>query len=164
MAFEETPCAKCQLTETSEHTIEFDEGIESKSLQAESDRLQRAAKGIGFSFDMEDTDEGMVPLSVMKEIVFQLLCMTPENRDVLCWRFAGIPYRDIAILQGVTVSAVEKRHWKTLKRWPALRAMFTEKAAKHGSRKSVVKSQKLVPRVNGRKRKGIRVAFEKKND
>ena len=64
-----------------------------------------------------------------------------------------MPYRDIAVLQGVTVAAVEKRHWKAMKKWPALRAMFAMKVAKHGKRKSVGSGQNTVDRKDNSKGK-----------
>ena len=149
-AFSETPCAKCQLNENSDLTMEF-------HVEMENRRAQDSG--------LEDMDV-MLPISVMKEIVFMLLSMTPENRDVLCWRF-GIPYRDIAVLQGVTVAAVEKRHWKVMKKWPALRAMFAAKVAKHTRRKSVGSGPMTVDRKENSgsrmKHKGRQMNREERN-
>jgi len=148
VAYSNTPCAKCQLNENSDLTMEFHVEMADAANCAPQTNDNRP-----------HTEEETLPISVMKEIVFRLLSMTPENRDVLCWRFAGIPYRDIAVLQGVTVAAVEKRHWKAMKKWPALRAMFATKVAKHGQRRSVDKKP-----VGGKEKiNGKRVAFEKRN-
>jgi len=151
VAYSNTPCAKCQLNENSDLTMEYVQDMES--------RIQNPEFRNG-------EEEAQLPISVMKEIVFRLLSMTPENRDAVCWRFAGMSYQDIAVLQGVTVAAVEKRHWKAMKKWPALRAMFATKVAKHGRRKSVGSGQKTVDTEferNANKTTGKRVAFEKRN-
>lgn len=80
-------------------------------------------------------EEDRLPVSVLSEVVFQLLNLPSEMRVVVCMRFSGMPYRDIALLQGVTMSAVEVRHSRAMKRWPALNALFSEKAAKQVRRK-----------------------------
>lgn len=147
MAYSDTPCAKCQLNENSDLTMEFH--VEMGDARTQDSGLE----------DMEV----MLPISVMKEIVFRLLSMTPETRDVLCWRFAGMPYRDIAVLQGVTIAAVEKRHWKAMKKWPALRAMFAMKLAKHTRRKPASMRQNSESRMNAKNPKGRRMDCEKRN-
>jgi len=145
VAYEETPCAKCELNEYSDRTIEFDSERENQSAAdskqvAEPVDIRAWAQDCIYA-DGDGQEEEQLPLSLMNELVFRLLSMPPDTRDVLCWRFAGIPYRDIAVLQGVTVSAIEKRHWKAMKKWPALRAMFATKLAKHGRRKPASKNQ-----------------------
>jgi DNA-directed RNA polymerase specialized sigma24 family protein len=118
MDFAATPCAKCQLKENSEFTMEFQERKEQKmesKLVSEPDAL--------------------LPISVMGEAIVQLLDLKPEVRDVVCWRFAGMDYHDIAVLQGVTTAAVELRHSRALHRYPALTALFVNKARKQGRRK-----------------------------
>ena len=154
VAYDETPCAKCELNEFSDRTIEFDQERENQSASASgtsafgstADKTAdmassfQSAEYFGEASEGEQEEE-QLPLSLMNELVFRLLSMPPDTRDVLCWRFAGIPYRDIAVLQGVTVSAIEKRHWKAMKKWPALRAMFATKLAKHGRRKPASKNQ-----------------------
>lgn len=135
MEFEATPCAKCQLVENSDYTLEYDSGRESRSQNSES--------GIDPS---QKTGELLLPISVMSEVVTELLTMPPEIRDVVCWRYAGMPYRDIAALQGITMAAVEMRHWRAMKKWPALNALFVEKAAKQVRRKTVGSRQCSVGR------------------
>ena len=154
-AFDETPCAKCELMENSDRTMEFDQ---ERAGKGSAFRVQESAFRMGNDRPQTSdirhlTEEEQLPLSLMNEVVFRLLSMTPETRDVLCWRFAGMPYRDIAVLQGVTVAAVEKRHWKAMKKWPALRAMFAMKVAKHGKRKSVGSGQNTVDRKDNSKGK-----------
>jgi len=132
VAFEQTPCASCELVENSGFTIAFDE----ERADKESTAGGVGAQGAGMAKDER------VPLSVMSEAVAQLLTMPPAVRDVVCWRFAGMKYGDIARVQGVTVGAVENRQRRAMQKWPALRALFAEKAAKQKRRKkSVVRRQ-----------------------
>lgn len=161
VAYSNTPCAKCHLNENSDLTMEFHVEMGDARTQ-DSGLREELASASASTADMEE----LLPVSVMSEVVFRLLSMTPETRDAVCWRFAGMSYQDIAILQGVTVAAVEKRHWKAMKKWPALRAMFATKVAKHGRRKSVGSGQKTVDTEferNANKTTGKRVAFEKRN-
>lgn len=141
-AFSETPCAKCELNEYSDRTIEFDQERENPTAVDSKPVDIRAWAEDCIYADGGGQEEEQLPLSLMNELVFRLLSMPPDTRDVLCWRFAGIPYRDIAVLQGVTVAAVEKRHWKAMKKWPALRAMFATKVAKQSRRKQGSRNQK----------------------
>jgi len=177
VAYGETPCAKCHLNENSDLTMEYVQDMEARIqnppsyAEATAGMVARMGNdGLQTSDLRLQADEEVLPVSVMSEVVFRLLSMTPETRDAVCWRFAGMSYQDIAILQGVTVAAVEKRHWKAMKKWPALRAMFATKVAKHGRRKSVGSGQKTVDRKedseferNANKTTGKRVAFEKRN-
>ena len=66
----------------------------------------------------------------------EFLRLPQEIRDVVCWRFAGMSFRDIAVLQGITVAGDEVRLCRAMKKWPALTALFGEKAAKQSRRKN----------------------------
>jgi DNA-directed RNA polymerase specialized sigma24 family protein len=83
-----------------------------------------------------EEEEPRLPLSVMSEAVARLMALAPKTRDVVCWRFAGMRYREIARRMGVTVAAAELRHRRALVQWPALRELFAEKAAKQSRRKT----------------------------
>ena len=131
VAFDKTPCAACELVEKPSYAIAFDESREENEAMVTG----------GWSLASEKKDD-WVPLSVMSEAVSQFLTMPPAVRDVVCWRFAGMKYGDIARVQGVTVGAVENRQRRAMQKWPALRALFAEKAAKQKRRKkSVVRRQ-----------------------
>lgn len=123
MNFEDTPCAKCQLKENSAFTLEFDAGRESKGQKSDSSMPEA---------------ETLVPMSVLNEVVERLLILPPVLRDVVCWRYAGFKYRDIAVLQNVTMAAAEARHRRAMKGWPELKAMFQEKLVKQTKRKKSV--------------------------
>ena len=133
MDFEDTPCAKCQLKENSAFTLEFDAGRESRSQNPPS--FAEATEGMESRISEKDA---LVPMSVLNEVVERLLILPPVLRDVVCWRFAGMKYRDIAVLQNVTMAAVEARHRRAMKGWPELKAMFQEKLVKQSKRKKSV--------------------------
>lgn len=141
MPFSETPCAKCELKENSEYTMEYDAERGEWTLDSGLSSQRAVCSG-----QMAEQEEERLPISVMTEVVVELLNLKPEIRDIVCWRFAGMPYRDIAALQGITVAAAEIRHWRAMKKWPALRALFAAKAAKQARRKSVGSRQFSVGR------------------
>ncbi len=125
MAFEETPCGRCELRERSAFTLEFDE--------------ERAAAvptvgEVPFPEEFE-MEEAVLPVSVMSEAIANLMALSSTTRDVVCWRFAGMRYREIARRLGVTVAGAELRHRRALNKWTALRALFTEKSEKQRRRK-----------------------------
>ena len=140
VAFEDTPCAVCKLKEHSGRTIEFDpdrekrpEGVKPKEyldLSLDAGGRPDSAQGDG-----GEPGEARLPISVMREAVATLLSLPPEVRDVVCWRYAGMKYPDIALTQDVTTAAVEVRHKRAMRRHPVLRALFPEKAAKQLRRK-----------------------------
>jgi DNA-directed RNA polymerase specialized sigma24 family protein len=121
--FEETPCFKCELKENSDYTLEY--------IQDREFRNQSAVCS-----EQITENEEFLPVSVMREAMVEFLRLPPEIRDVVCWRFAGMSFRDIAVLQGITVAGAEVRLWRAMKKWPALAALFTEKAAKQSRRKN----------------------------
>ena len=128
--WEETPCAGCDVMTGVGFAIEFDE--------------QRGTKGEPpMNTDTHGSgEEERLPVSVMQEIVVGLLKLTPELRDVVAWRYAGIKYGDIALVQGVTQACVEKRHRRAMELWPALRALFPRKTGKQLMRKPHRKREK----------------------
>jgi DNA-directed RNA polymerase specialized sigma24 family protein len=124
------------LVESSEYTIAFDEGRADALRDRTAQSLAGAKTYEDFLYPDDSPEaEERLPLSVMSEAIAQLLAMPPRVRDVVCWRFAGMKYREIAQAQGATLRAVEVRHRRAMKKWPALRAMFAEKSAKQKRRK-----------------------------
>ncbi len=57
-------------------------------------------------------------------------------RDIVAWRYQGIPYKEIGRRQGTSTQLAEMRHKRALRDWPALEALFPEKIAKQSRRKS----------------------------
>jgi len=144
--YDKTPCAKCELKENSDYTLEYDQNKESRIQNPPSFAETTAGMESRMGNTGPQTDEELLPISIMSEVVVELLNMKPEIRDVVCWRFNGMSYRDIAALQGITMAGAELRHWKAMQKWPALRALFATKFARHGRRKPVSSGQMTVGR------------------
>lgn len=142
VAFEQTPCSKCTLRDGLTYVVPFNEeygggidddaGAEARPSPVIKD--EGCAGDVPFPEEYEE-DELLVPMSVMNEIVSRLLEMAPATRDVVCWRFMGMPYADIARTLGTTVATVELRHKRALAEWPALRVLFSAKVMKRRRRK-----------------------------
>lgn len=149
VAFDETPCAKCELKESSERTMEYIADMESR---IQNPVVRTGNAGPQTSDFWPQTEEERLPLSVMNELVVRLMSMSPESRDVVCWRFSGMSFREIAAAQGITVAGAEVRLWRAMEKWPELRVLFATKLARHGRRKPVAR------RRNSESR---RMAFDK---
>ena len=125
--FEETPCAKCTLSENGVYFVTLDEA-----------RLAKTAAPVAEPSFFDDEPEGdeRLPITVLRSVVELLLSMPPELRDVVCWRFAGVTYAVIADRQGVSLNTVEKRHRLAMHRWPVLCTLFADKETKRKRRQS----------------------------
>jgi hypothetical protein len=128
VAFEKTPCAACELVEKSAFTMEFDED------RAPEPGARCPAGGGEDNQGEERMGEDRVPISVMSEAVAELLSMPRMVRDIVCWRYAGMKYREIAMVFGVTAKAIERRQQRAMETWPALKALFVWKSAKQRRR------------------------------
>ena len=126
LVWEKTPCARCELEEKAMFCIEYDE-----------DRLTAAEEGKPVASQVEEQDDAelLLPVSILTEVVNGLLSLSPEQRDVVCMRHAGMRYKEIAEKQGVTTAAAEVRHTRALKKWPALQAFFSGKSRKQTTRR-----------------------------
>jgi hypothetical protein len=125
--FEETPCAKCTLSENGVFFVALDEA-----------RLAKTAAPVAETSFFDDEPEGdeRLPITVLRSVVALLLSMPPELRNVVCWRFAGATYEEIAAWQGVSAAAVEKRQRLAMLRWPVLSTLFSDKETKRKRRQS----------------------------
>ena len=72
----------------------------------------------------------------MASCIQGLLTLDPILRDIVAWRYQGIPYKEIARRQGTSTQLAEMRHKRALRTWPALESLFPEKIAKQSRRKS----------------------------
>ncbi len=122
-AWEDVPCAGCDAIRETGRSLEFEEW-----------RKTAAAVDMGDGM----ADEELLPVSVMQEVMVGFLSLSPELRDVVAWRYAGMKYDDIAKVQGVTMACAEKRHRRAMELWPTLRALFPEKSAKQERRRTGV--------------------------
>ncbi len=119
MDWEQTPCSTCDVMRGADYPFPYDEN-------------QSAAVA---STPVEEPAEDHLPVTVLRELVFALLRLRPEVRDVVAWRYAGMRYDDIALIQGVTPQCVEKRHRRAMAQWPELEALFVEKMEKRKRRR-----------------------------
>ncbi len=117
VAYEQTPCAKCEMKESVPSSMEFDP-------ERDAGEVSSGRPGA----------EELIPVEVLRSLVVGLLELPPELRDVVCWRFAGMQYKEIAEIQGVTMAAAEARHRRAMRIWPELERMFPEKVVKHRRR------------------------------
>ena len=60
--------------------------------------------------------------------------MTQDFRDVVCLRFIGLTYPEIAVKQGITSAGAEARHERAMRLFPELRELFILKTARHNKR------------------------------
>jgi hypothetical protein len=144
-AFKRTPCARCDWRERVRLNPSFkdERGFGEEASEGERTYVHRShidwrdysTVDVPFPEEYEQETDPAVPLSVMSEAMMRLMALPAKSRDVVCWRFAGMRYAEIARRLGVTVAAAELRHRRALVQWPALRELFAEKAAKQLRRK-----------------------------
>jgi hypothetical protein len=116
--FEETPCAKCDFTDAADQAVDFEDW-----------------RGV---FDEKPSPSlHVLPVAILGDVVRLLLSLPPPLRDLVCWRYEGVPYWEIANRLGVRTSVVEKRHQRVMQRVPALKALFIGKAVRHQKRKAI---------------------------
>jgi DNA-directed RNA polymerase specialized sigma24 family protein len=77
----------------------------------------------------------MMPVEIISSVIQGLLSLDPALRDIVAWRYQGLPYKEIAQRQGTSTQLAEMRHKRALRDWPALQALFPEKVAKQSRRK-----------------------------
>ena len=133
--FAETPCAKCELKAGDSFAIEFDDERPGSQVAGPVLETEALVEDVHFPYEPDAEVGPWVPISGLVDLVATLLTLSPRTRDVVCWRYAGYKYRDIALVQRVTASAVELRHRNALKRHPLLRRLFAAKAGRQRSRK-----------------------------
>jgi hypothetical protein len=83
-----------------------------------------------------DVKEDKLPVSVLTDLLVRLMALPRELRDIVCWRFVGLTYPDIAKKQRVTGAGAEARHRRAMRMFPELRQLFIVKTAKRKMRKA----------------------------
>lgn len=116
LPFEKTPCAKCQLDESSDFTMEYDDR-RAASLPAPTAEDPGDDQPVG-------QEDAVMKLRSVAETLLQL---PRKTRDMIFWRLSGLTYQDIAHIEGHTAAAVELRHRRAIAENPALAAIFAEK-------------------------------------
>lgn len=118
--WEGIPCAKCRLGEDTFYSIPFDEEHPPECIAGDS---------------MPSVSSAFLPAETLGQFVQGLLSLDPILRDIVAWRYQGLPYKEIACRQGSSIQLAEMRHKRAIRDWPALRALFPEKVAKQSRRK-----------------------------
>ena len=134
LEFARTPCAQCELKDGDSFAIEFNDDLRGSAAVAPALGAEPFGEDLQFSEESDVEDEKLVPVSVLWELVVTLLTLPPRTRDLVCWRYAGYKYRDIALVQHVTKAAAELRHRKALKRFPLLRFLCPSKVVRKAGR------------------------------
>jgi DNA-directed RNA polymerase specialized sigma24 family protein len=88
--------------------------------------------------DDVETVEIKLPLDVLEELVSRLLTLPQELRDVVCWRFMGLEYKEIARKQKLTTAGAEARHDRAMQLFPELRQLFIVKTARKTMRRAAL--------------------------
>ena len=138
-AYEDTPCVKCVLAESSLGTREFDEN------QADIKLENNAAPPL--SEESKPFNERLIPVPVVLSLVSGLLSLPPETLTVLALRWQGWKYREIAKMQGISTAGVELCHKRAMKRWPMLGHLFPRKLSKQGRRRNRRKTSSLASKA-----------------
>lgn len=133
--WEETPCAKCDLGEDTFYSVPFDE--DDPQLPGGGDPGPLLSE---FTTSSSNPSHGplggFLPVPLINSVIKGLLSLDPELRDIIAWRFQGLPYKEIARRQGTSVQLAEMRHKRALRDWPSLKALFPEKVAKQARRRN----------------------------
>lgn len=147
--FEKTPCGTCELVEDSTYTIQYDP--ERPADTGQYARTSGAKHPIPLKAEAEPDPSAPTPaeiaINAMQEFVTTLLTLRPRTRDIVCWRFQGMKYSEIADALGSTVAAVEVRHKRVLKALPILGELFPVTVAKRLHRKPHRKAGKPCNRM-----------------
>ena len=81
-----------------------------------------------------EAEDKSLPVRVMEELVARLLTLPQELRDVVCWRFMGMEYQDIAKKQRITAAGAEARHRRAMRMFPELSQLFILKTTRMKTR------------------------------
>jgi len=119
----ELPCATCKLGEDTFYSVPFDE---------ENPPVPAAGFPYSLSSDLRPPTSGysLIPADVLAQFVQGLLSLPSELRDIVAWRYQGMPYKEIARRQGTSIQLAEMRHKRALREWPVLQSLFPYKTAK----------------------------------
>ena len=134
--FRRTPCGKCELRECSLRTMAVDPDRPVFDPGAQRGGTAPGQAGDGLYVDVPfpeeaEAGEAKLPVGVMEELVSRLLSLPQEVRDVVCWRFVGLEYKEIARKQRTTTAGAEARHRRAMRLFPELRELFILKTARH---------------------------------
>ena len=133
--WKDTPCAKCKLGEDTFYSVPFDEEQPIAVAGIGDPGSAISSYTSGASTLKPQTPNRLLPEDTIATIIQGLLTLDPILRDIVAWRYQGIPYKEIGRRQGTSTQLAEMRHKRALRDWPALKALFPEKIAKQARRK-----------------------------
>jgi hypothetical protein len=127
----EIPCSSCKLGEDTFYSVPFDE-------------FNPPTPAPGFEFfhpanrqsEISNRKSVMLPADVLAQFVQGFLSLPSELRDIVAWRYQGVPYKEIAQRQGISIQLAEMRHKIAIRDWPVLQSLFPYKTAKRRRRRS----------------------------
>lgn len=125
----ETPCSTCKLGQSTVRSVPFDE---------ENPPTPAAGYPTSFVSEFRPSLSGstVMPVETLSQFVQSMLSLPPELRDVVAWRYQGVPYKEIAQRQGISTQLAEMRHKIAIRDWPVLKSLFPYKTAKRRRRLS----------------------------
>ena len=133
--WKETPCAKCKLGEDTFYSVPFDEedpavdgGRDPSPAMSSYSVAGGRDPGSPSSDSCSLSPEALLPASLFASCLQGLLTLDPELRDIVIWRFHGVPYKEIAKRQGTSTQLAEMRHKRALRDWPALPSPLSGKS------------------------------------
>ena len=136
MPFEKTPCAKCELREVSLRTMAVDPERPAYVVGGNAG-VEPTCNMVPFPEEAEmEAADAKLPVDVLEELVARLLTLPQELRDVVCWRFMGMEYKEIAKKQRITTAGAEARHDRAMRLFPELRQLFILKTSRQKMRQS----------------------------
>ena len=132
VGFALTPCGKCELLEFSLRTMPLDEDRPAYVPGADGG-VEPTCEMVPFP-EEEEVEAAKLPVHVMEEFIVRLLALPDDVRDVVCWRFIGLTYPQIADKQRTTTAGAEARHRRAMRMFPELRQLFILKTARQKMR------------------------------
>ncbi len=130
LAFEELPCAKCVLEESSQGTMAFDEDREDKMN----------CEGLGTP-EVPPVEE--LPIGILGDALKLFLGMSDDELAVVRARYAGQNYAQIAAERQITGQAIEIRLTRIIERNPLLAYLFPKKSRKRKMRQQLTRAGKV---------------------
>ena len=132
--WKDTPCAQCKLGEDTFYSVPFDEAdpavAEDRDPGSAISSFTSGASNLN-----PQTSTRLLPEDTIATCIQGLLVLEPALRDIVAWRYQGVPYKEIGKRQGIFTQLAEMRHKRALRDWPALEALFPEKVAKQSRRR-----------------------------
>ena len=136
MPWKEIPCAQCKLGEDTFYSVPFDEEHPPENIASDYTGNGQSLSVLSSCGSRHPALSFLLPVETLVLFVQGWLSLDSVLRDIVAWRYQGVPYKEIARRQGTSIQLAEMRHKRALRDWPALESLFPEKVAKQSRRKS----------------------------